>query len=91
MAAAFAPGTIVADVARSFDVSTSMFCKWRREILVSRSEASFVPAVVVPEPVLVPASPIGPAIVIDLSVGTRLTIDAQASVALVGAVLRAWR
>lgn len=91
MTAAFVPGAIVADVARRFDVSTSMIYKWRREMLAGRSGASFVPAVVMPEPVSVPASPISPAIVIDLAGGTRLTIDAQASVALVGAVLRASR
>ena len=91
MAAAFVPGAIVADVARRFDVSTSMIYKWRRDVLAARSDAAFVPAVVVPEPSSVPASLRGPAIMIDLVGGTRLTIDAQASAALVGAVLRALR
>src|ERR1700710_1593583 len=89
MAAAFRPGAGVAEVARRFDVSTSMVYKWRREALAARSETSFVPAVVVPEPG--PAPPSGPAIVIDLAGGTRLTIDGQASAALVGAVLRGLR
>jgi len=44
-----------------------------------------------PEPVCVSRAPMGPSIVIDLAGGTRLTIDAQASVGLVGAVLRALR
>jgi transposase len=91
MAAAFVPGAVVAEVARRFEVSTSMIYKWRREALACRSEAAFVPAVVVPEPLCVSRAPMGPSIVIDLAGGTRLTIDAQASVGLVGAVLRALR
>lgn len=91
MAAAFVHGAVVADVARRFAVSTSMIYKWRREALAARSQAAFVPAIVVPDPVLVSAPLMGPAIVIDLAGGTRLTIDAQASAALVGEVLRALR
>ena len=89
LGAAFLPGAVVAEVARRFDVSTSLVYKWRREALASRSEVGFVPAVVVPEPL--PAPPSGPAIVVDLAGGTRLTIDGHASAALVGAVLRALR
>ena len=89
MAAAFQPGAVVADVARRFEVSTSMIYKWRREALALRSAMGFVPAVIVPE--AVPAAPSGSAIVVELASGTRLTIDGQASAALVGAVLRALR
>ena len=89
LAAAFRPGAIVTEVARRFEVSTSMIYKWRREALATKSEMAFVPAVVVPEPV--PARSSGSAIVVDLAGGTRLTIDGQASAALVGAVLRALR
>ena len=89
MAAAFLPGAVVAEVARRFDVSTSMVYKWRREVLAAQPKVSFVPAVVAPEPVPAPSS--GSAIVVDLAGGTRLTIDGQASATLVGAVLRALR
>lgn len=33
LAAAFAPGAVVADVARQFEVSTSLIYKWRRDRL----------------------------------------------------------
>ena len=56
-----------------------------------QADVNFVPAVVLPEAAPAPPMPIGPAIVVDLAGGTRLAIDAQASVALVGAVLRALR
>ncbi len=88
--AAFVPGAVVTDVARRYEVSTSMIYKWRQQALM-QADVNFVPAVVLPEAVSAPPMPIGPAIVVDLAGGTRLAIDAQASVALVGAVLRALR
>jgi transposase len=63
LAAAFRPGAIVTEVARGFEVSTSMIYKWRRAALATRSEMAFVPAVVVPEAVPVRSS--GWAIVVD--------------------------
>lgn len=80
MAAAFMPGAVVADVARRFEVSTSLIHKRRREAPTVRSQAAFVPAVVVADPVCVPApaprlamGPAAcPAIAIELAGGTRL-------------------
>jgi transposase len=45
LTAAFAPGAIVADTARQFEVSTSLIYKWREQALAVRAGASFAPAV----------------------------------------------
>lgn len=93
--ASFAPGTVVAEVARHFDVSTSLIYKWRRD--VQQSEALFVPAVVagdagsqVPDvPRAGPAD--SPVIRLNLAAGTTVSISATAPARLVLAVLRALR
>lgn len=90
--AAFTPGAVVADVSRQYDVATSLIYKWRREVVVARAEAQFVPAVIAdgpgaPEPGARPE----PAIVVELAGGARVTIGATASVSLVSAALRALR
>ena len=48
--AAFAPGAIVADVSRQFEISTSLIYKWRREAMAARAEGQFVPAVIADGP-----------------------------------------
>lgn len=94
--ASFAPGAVVAEVARQFDVSTSLIYKWRRD--AQQPGAMFVPAVMAEdEGSLVPdASRAGhtddlPAIRLDLASGTTVRIAATAPVRLVLAVLRALR
>ena len=47
--AVFAPGAVVADVARQFDVATSLIYKWRREQL-AQSQPAFLPAMIVEPP-----------------------------------------
>ena len=49
LAAAFAPGAVVAQVARQFDVASSLIYTWRRQAagVVARKRASFSPAVVI--------------------------------------------
>lgn len=89
---AFSPGAVVADVARRYDVSTSLIYKWRREVLAARDENGFVPAVVVDGAgVARPAVARDPAIVVELPHGARVTISADAAAALVTATLRALR
>jgi len=95
--AAFAPGAVVAKVARQFDVATSLIYKWRREALES-GQPAFVPAVLqqddpdnaqrgwADQPTVMP-----PAIIIDLSPGRSVRISPQAPEGLVTAVLRALR
>jgi len=93
--ASFAPGAVVAEVARQFDVSTSLIYKWRRD--AQQSEAMFVPAVMAEgEGPVVPAVPgdgraDSPVIRLDLAGGTTVSIAATAPARLVLAVLRALR
>jgi transposase len=89
---AFAPGAVVADVSRQFEVSTSLIYKWRREVLAAHVEAAFLPAVLVDGPGgMEPAALSEPAIVVELKGGARVTIGATASAAIVSAALRALR
>jgi transposase len=93
--ASFAPGAVVAEVARQFDVSTSLIYKWRRE--AQQPGPMFVPAVMAAdEGSLVPDVPRDgaadtPAIRLELASGTRMSIAASAPERLVVAVLRALR
>ena len=96
LAAAFSPGAVVADVARRFEVATSLIYKWRRAYLTPPS--GFAPAVVVDAPALsalsAPAphgSLGGPSILVELSNGTRVSLSASAPASLVTAALRALR
>ena len=89
---AFSPGAVVTDVARRYDVSTSLIYKWRREVLAARDESGFVPAVVVDgAEVARPAVAHDPTIVVELPQGARVTISADTPPALVTATLRALR
>jgi hypothetical protein len=66
LATAFAPGAIVANVARQFEVSTSLIYKW--QTLACEPTAAFAPAVMVPEPAAA-APPDTTAIMVELSNG----------------------
>ena len=87
--AACAPGAVVADVARRYDVCTSLIYKWRR---AARAEAppAFMPVMLSGPPgeEPPPRDP-EPAIVVEFSGGARITIGAHASAALVSAALKA--
>jgi transposase len=93
--ASFVPGAVIAEVARQFDVSTSLIYKWRRD--VQQSDAKFVPAIIAEnEAAAVPAAPMdvvsdSPAIRLDLAGGTTVSIAATAPARLVLTVLRALR
>jgi transposase len=90
--AAFAPGAIVADVSRQFEISTSLIYKWRREVMAARAEGQFVPAVIVDAPREAErAARSEPAIVVELASGARVTIGRAATVSMVSAALRALR
>ena len=43
LAAACAPGSVVADVARRADISTSLIYRWRRQLLDDGGGAGFAP------------------------------------------------
>jgi transposase len=97
LAASFAPGAVISNVARQFDVASSMIYKWRRQALAANRALAFVPAIVmedvaaspptseVPPPVSAPSV----AITVAFSAGVRVTIDAAAPTALVTATLLA--
>lgn len=93
--ASLAPGAVVAEVARQFDVSTSLIYQWRRN--AQQSGAMFVPAVMAED-----EGPVAPAvskdrcadspvIQLDLAGGATVSIAATAPTRLVLAVLRALR
>jgi transposase len=90
LAAAFMPEAIVADVARQFEVSTSLIYKWRQQTMAGEPLAAFAPAVMVPEPAAA-APPDTTAIIVELSNDVRIRIGSHASAALVTAALRALR
>lgn len=85
---AFAPGACAAAVARRHDVSTSLLYGWRRQSRKELAKPAFVEAVVTTEPAVPAASP---TIMVELSSGTRISIAASASPALIAAVLRTLR
>jgi transposase len=92
--AACAPGAVISEIARQFDIASSMIYKWRRQALAANRALAFVPAVVAdaasPPPTLPPDPPPAPvAITVVFSVGVRVIIDASAPTALVSAALLA--
>ena len=91
LTAAFAPGAIVADIARQFEVSTSLVYKWREQAMTVRSGGAFAPAVLAPAPPPASAPLDATAILVELANGTRLKIATLASPELVAAALRALR
>jgi transposase len=90
LAAAFAPGAVVADISRQFEVSTSLIYKWRQQALASEPAVAFAPAVMLAE-LTAAVPPDTTAIIVELSNGVRLRIGLHASAALVTATLRALR
>ena len=101
LTAACAPGAVIADIARQFDIASSMIYKWRRQALATQKVSGFASAIItdlatlpsVPSapPPLAPASvtAVPGAITVEFPSGVRLTIEASASAALVTAALRA--
>lgn len=89
LAAAFAPGASVADVARQADVCTSVIYRWRQLYMVQDRPGGFAPAVVVDAPRGSPGAE--PAMVVEFSGGARVSIATSAPAALVTAALRALR
>jgi transposase len=91
LAAAFAPGAVVANIARQFEVSTSLIYKWREQALAGEANTAFAPAILAAEPQ--PAAPVPEtsAIIVELANGILVKIGAHATAALITATLRAFR
>ena len=92
VAAAFAPGASVAEVSRRADVCTSLLYRWRRMMRATAAPLAFLPSVVTEDVVPTPAAATArAAITIVLPGGSTVSIDPDASPALVKATLRALR
>lgn len=92
--AAFAPGAVVSEVARRTDVCTSLIYRWRREL--GQARGGFAEVVValplveaMPHEASDPAA--APAIEIEVSGGSRLSIPASTPPDLAAAVIAALR
>ena len=86
VAAACEPGASVVAIARRADLRPSQLYRWRRD-LAEPAATAFAAVTVIPEPLPVAEQP---AIVVELG-GAVLRIAADASPALVSAVLRSLR
>jgi transposase len=89
LAEAFGPGGVVADVARRFDIATSLIYRWRRDCL-DKASAKFSPVVVTEPAQRRDLSPLDPAIMIEMG-EVRVRISGSAPAALITATLRALR
>jgi len=86
VAAAFAPGAVVAEVARRADVNPSLIYRWRRDLRTVA--ADFAEVVMVPA--ATPAAALAAeAIELVLAGGARVRIPATAAPELAAAVIRA--
>ena len=88
---AFAPGVVVSEVARQYEISTSLIYQWRREAMAGLEPMAFVEATVCETPDRSVRAGADVAIVIDLPRGGRVSISGSAPPALVSAALRALR
>ncbi|AIT79732.1 IS66-like element accessory protein TnpA [Novosphingobium pentaromativorans] len=98
LAEAFAPGACVADVARRWDVSTSLIYTWRRNLRREQAEGAALPMADVTFAQAVLAEDEKPdgcdrcaAITVELGEGRLIRISAGAPAALVSATLKALR
>ena len=89
LAAAFSPGAVVSDVARRLDVATSLIYKWREMYAGADPREGFAPVVLLQDKGRPPTGLSGPAIVVELANGSRVSIGASARADLVTATLLA--
>ena len=86
VAAAFAPGAVVRDVARQADVTPSLIYRWRRDLRAAAN--GFARVLMAPSGGGI-AVPPTPAIEIELAGNARVRIPAAVSPALAAAVIEA--
>ena len=87
VAAAFASGAVVRDVARQADVTSSLIYRWRRDLRAAAN--GFARVLVAPAGDGIAAPPPMPAIELELAGSTRVRIPASVSPALAAAVVAA--
>ena len=97
VAAAFAPGAVVAEVARAADLSPSQIYRWRRQfgggqygsdLDAQREGRGFAAVMIASDPTAVPASPQPKAAIVIDTGGAVVRIAADAPAKLVTLVLR---
>ena len=86
VAAAFAPGAVVRDVARQADVTPSLIYRWRRDLRAAAN--GFARVLMAPSGNGIAVPPM-PAIEIELAGNARVRIPAAVSPALAAAVIEA--
>jgi transposase len=89
--AAFAPGAVVADIARRSDIQPGQIYRWRHELFGRRGMGgpSFAEVVVTPPRLDGADARAAAALIVELANGARVHIGGSASPALVTAALRA--
>ena len=87
VAAAFAPGAVVRDVARQADVTPSLIYRWRRDLRAAAN--GFARVVMARSSDGMAAAPLMPAIEIEFAGNVRARIAAAISPALAAAVVAA--
>src|SRR5262252_5608438 len=85
VAAAFAPGAVVRDVARQADVTSSLIYRWRRDLRAAAN--GFARVLMAPAGDGIAAPPPMPVIEIELAGNARVRIPAAVSPALAAAVV----
>ena len=88
---ALAPGAVVKDVARRYDVSTSLIYKWKREMASVEAGSGFAPAIVVDASASGSAVSEAAAVTVVLGRAIQVRIAAAAPASLVTAVLQTLR
>lgn len=90
VAAASAPGAVVAEVGRRWDICTSLIYKWLREERRAACELGFTPVIVKGDPPAAAGDPESAMITVEIG-GARVRIGAGAPAGLVMATLKALR
>ena len=88
---AFGPNGSPAETARRADICTSLLYRWRRLFQAAPAPAGFAPAMLIEGAEPVPERHDGPAILVELAGGVRVTVMADAPAVLVAATLKALR
>ncbi|WP_202804625.1 IS66-like element accessory protein TnpA [Sinorhizobium fredii] len=86
LAEAFAPGAVVSEVARRFEVSTGLIYTWRRQALVQETEPAFVPAKLADT---ASSDAVELAMAVDFPNGVKVRIGSAAPCELAAAIMRA--
>jgi transposase len=91
VAQAFGPGGSPSQTARRADICTSLLYRWRRLLQAGTDPVGFAPAMLIDGPEPGPERHDGPAILVELAGGVRVTVTADAPAVLVAATLKALR